>query len=362
MPASLAIIFVHYHTPKLLENAVRALRADCIASSLNCEIIIVDNGSGEEDQELLDSLACRLIKAPENLGYAGGVNLGADNTTSDLLVFMNPDVVVLPGCLANLVQALMNGASAAGPRFYWDMEKTLMLPPTEVRSRGDELLRAVGKRSRNWEALTRRRWRRHARRHWLAEKAIVSYELSGALLAVRRDALKTIGPFDTGFKLYFEETDWLMRLKHSRLKAFYVPQAEAVHFYNQSAIQEPLAGKWLADSAARFDRRYYGKWFCDLRNKFQASEGFLRSDLNQLPPGPPEIEIPSGKRYRLPLWVAISVMPQLYPAAGGIIGELIDNKWAFPEAIWRYLAPGHYFLQMVDDTGAELARYKLVRD
>ena len=148
---------------------------------------------------------------------------------------MNPDVLVLPGCLPALLAALRAGAAVAGPRFYWDRGRRLLLPPAELRTRREELLRLLAGKRGGWAARARRRWRRHARRHWEAREPLPSHALSGSLLALRRSAWEAVGPFDEGFRLFFEETDWLLRARRQGLAGRYVPAAEAVHLYSQSA-------------------------------------------------------------------------------------------------------------------------------
>ena len=257
----LAIILVHYHAAKWLARAVTALRADLATSGRQAELIVVDNGSDKDERALIAQLPIRFCEAGGNLGYAGGVNLGIAQTHAERLILMNPDVEVVPGCLSALLQALDGDAAAAGPRFYWERGRKWLLPPTEERNRHSEILRRLARRGGAWAEAAARQWRRHARRHWLAEHPLRSFALSGALLAVRRAAWQIVGPFDEGFKLYFEENDWLLRLKGRGLQACYVPAAEAVHFYNQSAAQEPAAARWMGESAARFERKHYGASF-----------------------------------------------------------------------------------------------------
>src|SRR6266545_6007680 len=222
-PMRIAVILVHYHTPLLAAAAVEALLQDAGQSGLTIEGVVVDNGSDEAGRALLDSLPFERIDAGANLGFAGGVNLGAARTRSELMVLMNPDVQVLPGCLGALAAALRAGAAVAGPRFYWDGERRMLLPPAEERSHAAELSALWATRGEPWAVRARRRWREHARRHWEAERPLASYALSGSLLAITRAAWERVGPFDAGFRLYFEETDWLRRAERTGLPARYVP-------------------------------------------------------------------------------------------------------------------------------------------
>jgi GT2 family glycosyltransferase len=351
----LGIVLVHYHTPELLARAVAALRADIGASGLDAELLVVDNGSDAAARTRISGLDVKCLSPATNLGYAGGVNLGFSNTRAETLVLMNADVEVLPGCLSALTAALEGGAAAAGPRFYWERDKRLMLPPTEERSRRVELLKRLASHGDGTAGWARRRWRRHARRHWLARRPFPSLTLSGALLAVRRDAWQTVGPFDEGFALYFEETDWLRRLHGKRLMACYVPAASAVHRYNQSAAREPRAAQWFAESSRRFENRHYGSWYTALKDRLP-DHGISRlTEPPRLGPGVPAIDVGGAGRPEGRVWLEVSPSRMGFPAAAAIV-DAESREWRLPSEVWEHLPPGTYYLQIVDDAGNERAR------
>jgi GT2 family glycosyltransferase len=58
--------------------------------------------------------------------------------------------------------------------------------------------------------------------------------LSGACLVVRQEALAHVGLLDTGFFMYFEETDWCRRLAKAGYSGWLVPDAEIIHLGGQS--------------------------------------------------------------------------------------------------------------------------------
>ncbi len=352
----LAVVLVHYHTPDLLRTACGALASDAGTSGLELEGLVVDNGSRPEDRDVLGSLPFPCFDAGRNLGYAGGVNLGFEKTDADFVVLMNPDVEVLPGCLTALTGALEDGAAAAGPRFFLDHSKRFLLPPTEEVGRSSELLRLLAERSHRWARRGRARWRRHAQRHWLAQEPLSSYDLSGALLAVRRDAWQHTGPFDTRYQLYFEETDWLLRLRSAGLEARLVPAAEAVHRYAQSTVSEPRARDWFLESQHRFRRAAYGGAFTRLLELL----GSFRKPLTGS-------GTPSGtSRPGQAAWLEVSASPAGYPAAGrrladgdmdGAASEGLGED--LPREVLERLADGTYTLRTVDEDGRELGARKL---
>src|SRR5262245_59285439 len=95
----LAIVLIHYHAADWLARAVKALQADLAQSGLAAELIVVDNGSRDDERALMARLPVQRLAAGGNLGYAGGVNLGVAHTQAERLILMNPDVEVLPGCI-----------------------------------------------------------------------------------------------------------------------------------------------------------------------------------------------------------------------------------------------------------------------
>lgn len=346
----LAVVLVHYHTPDLLRPACDALVADAEAGGIELEGLVIDNGSGPEDRGALQALPFPCLDPGRNLGYAGGVNLGFRETTADVVVVMNPDVEVLPGCLAALTEALEDGAAAAGPRFYWDRHKHFLLPPTEEVSRRAELLRMLAERRPAWAARARGRWRHHARRHWIARAPLTTYDLSGALLALRRSAWRRVGAFDEEYRLYFEETDWLLRLRSSGLVARFVPAAEAVHLFAQSTAAQRRADAWFLESHRRFRRRAYGGTFTRLL------------ELAGPPRKPLAVEDPPrgedcGRRAA---WLEVSSSPIGYPAAGRRLrGDRSEED--LPPEIFARLAAGTYTLRTVDAQGRELGAKKLAK-
>lgn len=346
----LAVVLVHYHTPDLLRPACDALVADAAAGGIELEGLVVDNGSGPEDRGTLQGLPFPCLAPDRNLGYAGGVNLGFRETTAEDVIVMNPDVEVLPGCLAALTGALADGAAAAGPKFYWDHRKRFLLPPTEEVSRRAELLRILAERSPFWAARARRRWRRHARRHWLAREPLSTYDLSGALLAIRRSAWRRVGTFDEGYRLYFEETDWLLRLRSSGLAARFVPAAEAVHLFAQSTAAEQRAEAWFLESHRRFRRRAYGGTFTRLL------------EILGTPRQPPTAAGTAlgDDHVRRAAWLEVSSSAIGYPAAGRRFRDGGSEEDLPPEILAR-LAPGTYTLRRVDTEGRELGAKQLAK-
>jgi N-acetylglucosaminyl-diphospho-decaprenol L-rhamnosyltransferase len=346
-----AVVIVHYHAPALVADALAALRRSSPGGAGGLEVVVVDNGSDADEAGALRALDVPVLGRGENLGYAGGANLGIARTTAPLLVVMNPDVLVAPGCLDILCGELRQGAAAAGPRFTWDAGGRLLLPPAERRDPVSASLGRLAGRSQRWALRARRRWRRHARRHWTAAGALTSHALSGALLAMRRDAFDAVGPFDEGYRLYFEETDWLGRLARRGGSARYVPAARAQHLYDRSARHEPAASAWFADSARRFERTHLRGWAGWLRWLGRLSRPSIDETAGDGADLSPVVDPPALDVAETGWWVEVSPAASGYPAAAERVSSA--GRWTFPADAWAGLAPGRYGLRLVDAAGRE---------
>lgn len=357
----LAVVLVHYRTPQLVPVALAALRADAEASRIELEIVLVDNGSTPTDRALFADLGVRVTDPGSNLGYAGGANRGLRQTSADVAMVMNPDVIVGRGCLDALLDALATGADVAGPRFFWDEERSFLLPPTEKRSRFDELCVLAARLGRGWARFARRRWRRHAHRHWLADRAMTSFELSGALLAFRRDVWAKVGFFDEEYRLYFEETDWLERLRSAGGEARQIPDAAAVHLYAQSTVGEAWSSAWFLESERRFRCLHYGAWF----NRFLEASGrhlpAARREESAIMTVENRFEL-TVREQEQAAWLEISLGPLGFPAAARRLTSRSMTLQPLPESLWQRLSPASYGLRTIDLQGRELALRTLVKN
>lgn len=358
----LAVVLVHYRTPDLLARALAALQDDARASGISAEWVIVDNGSTEAERAKLATLPARLIEPGANLGYAGGIGRGVAETRATFLLFANPDVLVQPGCVAALLQALRHGAAAAGPRFFWDRPDGYLLPPTERRELGDECWSRLGRLGEPFRRRAVGRWRRHACRHWTASEPLATATLSGALLAVSRSAWDRVGPMDAEYRLYFEECDWLTRARRVGLPTVLVPAATAIHLFGRSARLEPQVAAWFAESERRFRRLH-----------FRRGARILLALLDRIPvplgagtvlPAPPTdlSGLVPAARAADARWIELSPLAAGFPAAARkvLAGDRLELGLT-AEALGR-LDPGVWRLAICDDQQREIAACRFVKE
>lgn len=244
----LSLLVVDYRSSALAAEAIRTARA---ATSQPLQVVVVDNSCDAAEAEALRGHADVLIVSPTNRGYAGAINDGRRACDGETIIVTNPDVTFAPGSLDALVNV---DAAVAGPALYWDAAHEWLLPPSELHTGSEVLTRALASRS----PVLRARWDASRIRSRIAFWSLTSpmrvASLSGAVMAIRARAFDAAGGFDERFPLYFEENDFLRRVRGSIV---YVPDAKVRHFYNQSAAQHREHAAW---SYAESERRYLAKW------------------------------------------------------------------------------------------------------
>ncbi len=202
-----------------------------------CEIVVVDNGDGEA-AAVARVLApgAQVIEPGTNLGFAGGCNLGVRHTTADIVVLLNPDVVLAPAALRALCGALDDpSVGIAGGRLLFPDGKT-------VQHAGGELLLPLG--------LTTHRGHGTPNGELYDQPADVAY-VTGALLATRRETWLRLDGLDESFwPAYYEEVDLCLRAQAAGLRVVYVPGAVATH-RESSALGRTSAGYYRLYHANR---------------------------------------------------------------------------------------------------------------
>lgn len=281
----ISAVFVSYRTAACAARAVESFRLDASRAGLPAEVVVVVNSDDAGEARALEPLADAVLFPGENLGYAGGLNLGMARASGDVFFLANPDLVFLPGSVAPLAAAAEDTFTIAGPARFWDEGARTLLPPSE-EPRPAEL-------ARRWLALdaarTPRLFRREVRRALAQRDAVASGRtvevsgLSGALMVVSRDTLARLGPLDARYRLYYEENDWQKRLRDLGGSLLFVGASRVAHAYAQSTRHEPLADGWFHQSERRYFTEHFG----------EAGERAL-ARLGTPSPGSPVPEPPEG--------------------------------------------------------------------
>jgi GT2 family glycosyltransferase len=192
--------------PNVLVDCVKSLAAQDFPAD-RYEVVVIDDGSAvpvEVDPPATGSHArIQVVRQPPR-GMNAARNAGVGAATSDLICFVDDDVVTPPGWLTAMVAGAQRhpGAACFGG-------------PIRIR------LEARAPRFCGGEALMEE-----------FDGGDVEGEVSevyGANFAVRRSSFALAGPFDEGFLTAYEEIEWLRRLQEAGGAVVYIPGAWLWH-------------------------------------------------------------------------------------------------------------------------------------
>lgn len=257
----LSIVIVNWNVKELLQRCLLSLGgvATRVPSAPATEVVVVDCASSDGSVEMVrrEFAWVRLIASDENLGYAGGNNLGMAEATGRYLLILNPDTEVVGDTLATMVRYLDENppVGALGPQLQYP-DGTLQ----SSRRRFPTLATAF------WESTLLHQWfpsNRVARLYHLADRPADVPQpvdwLVGAALMIRREAWQQAGPLDEGFFMYFEELDWCRRCRKAGWEIHYLPVAKIVHYEGKSSQQVVTAAVIrFQRSKVRYFQKYYG--------------------------------------------------------------------------------------------------------
>jgi GT2 family glycosyltransferase len=245
----LSVVIVSYNATEALRRCLDSLAEAC--GDLAWDAVVVDNASeeGTADMVAREFPEFRLIRRPDNGGFAKAANLGAAQTGGRAVCFLNSDARPRAGSLFLLVGQLRShpSAGAVGPR---------LLSPDGRAQRSCFRFPSLARPWMNFSFLRDRFSLAYSEESFVASGGGDVDWLSGACLLARRDALKAAGFFDERFFMYFEDMDLCRRLKEGGWDVLFHPAAEVVH--ESGASSRRLKGR-LARELQRSRLIYFTK-------------------------------------------------------------------------------------------------------
>ena len=200
---------------------------DSIPFNEDMEVIVVDNGSIKNEASILQNRYPHItaIRSNQNLGFAGGNNLGIKTAKGKYLYLINNDTVFKDFNPQVLIKRLKSsqkiGMVCPKIRFAWDDNPIQFagytpLSPITIRNR------AIG----------------------FGEEDKGQYDMPhqtpyahGAAMMLKREVVDKAGLMPECYFLYYEELDWSMMLTRAGYEIWYDPASTIYHKESRSTGQ-----------------------------------------------------------------------------------------------------------------------------
>ena len=171
-----------------------------------------------------------------NIGFAAGVNALARKVPGSDLLLLNPDAVLQGKVSGSLAALRKRGVAAAAPLSVDDSGRGRSRP-WDVAHREKSLARALMSQSGYSHRFRGHRWSELYR----TQPTAVDGYLTGACLAISRDAWDAIGPFDEEFFLYGEEDDWQRRARSAGWSLELIDESGIAHTGHGTVANDAVA-------------------------------------------------------------------------------------------------------------------------
>lgn len=233
---SYSAVYVEYFSGDYLVNSIKSLLNQ---SHKPEKVVVVINGIEQSRREELISLFpdVHLVDPNANLGYSKGANLGAANTSSEVIAILNPDLVMDEKCAEEACKYLAhnNEVGSVGPKILdanGDTYPSARNEPSIKDAIGHGLLGMIkpnNKYTRSYKNLDLD-----------PEKVRDSDWLSGAAQFIRKQALDDVGGWDEDFFMYCEDVELGRQMRIHGWKSTYVPSAVLTHDQGGSSSATPI--------------------------------------------------------------------------------------------------------------------------
>jgi GT2 family glycosyltransferase len=214
-------------------------------------ISVVDNGSTDDSVHQIRSRfpdVC-LTETHQNLGYAGGNNVAIRETLAqgaEMICILNNDVRVDPNFLTSLVTALQEHTDVG------------LVSPLVAELDDPDKIWALGQSVNGQTGAV-------ARIHQGVDvSALVLREpfqvdaASGTAMLIRREIFERIGFMDEAYFLYYEETDWSIRIRQAGYRILAVPTSMVWHAVSGTLGQSsPVVDYYMLRNHLLLVQRYW---------------------------------------------------------------------------------------------------------
>jgi len=213
--SSIAVIVLNWNDADLLPSSVGSL----LKQSEKCDVIVVDNGSGDNSREVIESFGAK-IKAlynNTNLGFAGGVNAGIKYALEQGYEYI--------GLLNNDAVADKNWVKYLSAELHSDSK--LGSVTCSLLSKDGEHYDSTGDFYTTWGLPYPRGRGEAVARQYDNQQDVLA--VSGGASMFKANFFKEVGLFDEDFFAYYEDADLGLRGQLKGWSAKFVPKAIAYH-------------------------------------------------------------------------------------------------------------------------------------
>jgi len=243
----ISIVTVNYRNPAITVELLRSLHR---CPFQDFEIIVVENSPLNDPTELYRKafLGVRVIISEQNLGFAGGNNLGIKAAKGEFVYFINNDTEVIAETFTPLLEVMDQdrriGAICPKIKYYQDPARTQFAGFTEVNALGRNKMMGKNEIDKGQH-----------------DRGVNIPYGHGAAMMVRKDVIDEVGLMPEHYFLYYEELDWSVQIVRAGYYIRYEPKGVIYHKESMTVGKmSPLKTFYINRNRILFMRKNMHRW------------------------------------------------------------------------------------------------------
>ncbi|MFH1561758.1 MAG: glycosyltransferase family 2 protein [Patescibacteria group bacterium] len=262
--SKLAIVILNYNTKDLVKGCL-----DSLLPLINetVDLIVVDNASTDDSLEYLRTVErIELLTSKENLGFTGGNNLGlrrALEKKADYIMLLNSDTLAKNAFWQPMIEFLKNNpkVGVVGPKIYFAPGYEFYKDKYKKEDLGKVIWSVGG--SIDWNNVYGENQGVDQVDEGQFDQPAEADFISGCCLLASREVWQKIGLLNEKYFLYYEDTEFSLRVKKTGRQVWCFPGSVIWHL-NAGSSQ---CGGDLQDYFITRNRLLFGLSWAPIRTK-----------------------------------------------------------------------------------------------
>ena len=240
---NLTVIIVTFRSENVIHNCIQSIDSDI-------KVLVVDNSNSKEFKENIENkyknVSC--ILSEKNSGMGAGNNLGIKNIKTDFAFILNPDVILEPNSIDNLIEESQK------------LESFGIISPIEV-NKDYPNYKLIDSSKKNIDL-----------KEPFKVKSVDGYSM---LINLKRlNQIDNFYYFDERFFMYLENDDFCKRLNNKNENIYIIPKSQIKHLGGQAVNN-------LYKTEVELSRNWHWAWSKFYYNK--KHHGYIFALFNGLP-------------------------------------------------------------------------------
>lgn len=224
---SLDIIIVNWNSGIFISECINSIKYAMDDSFSISRIVIVDNASTDNSIDMIkkDEMPITILQNSVNSGFAKACNQGAEKSTADFLLFLNPDTKLFDNSLSIPISFLNTNKNAG-------IVSVKLINEFGEVSRNCARFPSPSKMfftSLGLDRLFPRIISGHFMKDWDHLSNSVVDQVMGSFFMIRKHLFEVLKGYDERFFVYYEDVDLALRAFKKGYLSYYLAEAKIYH-------------------------------------------------------------------------------------------------------------------------------------